>query len=104
MKTYPYNMSEFNKLVSMCVDAGWDFEVRDCWDGRQIILYSKTSNMYEKNRRVLNDVIIHNSSYGHEEGLLETWGKDDVEGYMTAKQVFSIWEENMAENKSYVGV
>lgn len=103
MKEYPYNMNEFNKLVSMCVEAGMDFEVHDIWDGRQIILYAKNTNPFDKNRTPLNDVVIHNGSYGCDKGLLETWGKDDVEGYLTAQQVFAIWD-NMEDDKSYISV
>lgn len=102
MKEYSYNMNEFEVLVSMCVAHGWDFEVRDIWDGRQIILYAKSEDPFDKNRKILNDSIIHSSSYGHAEGLLETWGVDDVEGYLTAQQVLKIWKQNVKNNHSYI--
>ena len=43
------------------------------------------------------DVICHNSSYGHEEGLLESGGlprrDDSVKGYLTAKEVLEMLDE-----------
>ena len=40
------------------------------------------------------DVICHNYSYGHEQGLLETmgfsWDEDDVTGYLTAKEILKM--------------
>lgn len=103
MKNYPYNMTEFNSLVTMCVNAGWDFEVRDIWDGRQIVLYAKDNDPFSKNRRLLNDVVIHQGSYGHATGTLETWNScGDVDGYLTAQQVFEIWEQNIENDDCYI--
>lgn len=91
-----YDLTEFNNLVTTCLVAGWNFEVQDCWDGRQIILKNKDG-------KALNDVVIHGTSYGHEKGLLETWDSDkDCVGYMDAKEVLEIWAENIVKNESYI--
>lgn len=39
------------------------------------------------------DAIQHMGSYGHENNLLETWGEDDVIGYLTATQVYELWKQ-----------
>lgn len=96
-----FDYTELNKLEQMCRNAGWNIIVRDCWEGKQIIL------MYGNGVRV-NDAVIHASSYGNEVGLLETWHQDeddewadDVDGYLTAEQVFNYWAEDLKEVRHY---
>lgn len=47
------------------------------------------------------DVICHNGSYGHEEGLLESKGlprrDDGVKGHLTAKEVLEMLDERKGE-------
>lgn len=86
-----FDYTELNKLWDMCQSAGWNVIKLPCWEGQQIILKDIHGTQ-------LNDTVIHGFSYGHEQGLLETWHEtewDDVEGYLTAEQVFAIWRENI---------
>ena len=41
----------------------------------------------------LDDVVFHKYSHGYAQGLLETFGLSDCEGYETAEQVFEGWME-----------
>lgn len=85
-----FDYTEFNKLVAMVEKAGWSYQVDPLWEGKQIVLY--------KQGQRINDAIIHNFSYGHDQGLLETWeSQDDVIGCLTAEQVYDIWVKDMAE-------
>lgn len=87
-----FDFTEFDKLVDMCFGADWEIWIGDIWDGQQVILY--------KNGKLINDAVIHNFSYGHSDGLLETWEdyrQEDVIGYLNADEVFAIWEKDMAE-------
>ena len=72
--------SQILVLTTQMVYRGIPFEFKLLYDGYQI----KTDTW---------DVVCHSGSYGHEEGLLEGYGKpfedkfDDVEGYLTALDV-----------------
>lgn len=51
---------------------------------------------------VIWDVICHYGSYGYEQGLLEAMGEslighDDVEGWLTAKEVIDMYERRSYE-------
>lgn len=73
---------------------GFHFEFRDFDDGggTQVILF-------DSRRKRVADAVCHSFSYGHEEGLLEIMGLgverevvgDDVEGWLTAEEVFKRW-------------
>ena len=41
----------------------------------------------------LDDVVFHKYSHGYSQGLLETFGLSDCEGFETAEQVFEGWME-----------
>lgn len=87
-----FDFTEFNKLVNMCADVNWDIRVGNIWEGQQVVLY--------KNGKRINDAVIHNFSYGHSNGLLETWEnyhQEDVVGCLNAEEVFAIWGKDMAE-------
>ena len=58
------------------------------WDAPQIIIYRKGER--------ISDVISHWGSYGGQEGLLEVYLEsiDDVYGYLSAKEAFSIIMED----------
>lgn len=93
---------ELFRLASMLQTAGIPFEIGDCWDGYQIC--------YPFKKERVSDAVCHSGSYGHEKGLLEMMGLvddeedgDDVEGYLTAEQVFERWQKHWLENHSEKG-
>lgn len=77
------------KLASMLLSANIPFQFRDLYDGTQI-LFPSIENC-------IADAVCHSNSCGHEKGLLEIMGvgvqdvADDVEGYLTAEEVFRRW-------------
>lgn len=83
--------NEITKLAQMCFNANLDIEINPMYMGTQIILY-------ENGERV-GDAAYGVSNYGYSDGLLEIMGKgvrrtdDDVEGWLTAEDVFERWTE-----------
>ena len=82
-------MTEMDKLEAYLKDTGYIYEriKRAEFEGEQIIVYNTAGIK-------VWDVICHNFSYGHEEGLLEAYGNivvelGDVEGYLTADDIIS---------------
>ena len=91
METNKNYTREVLKLASLLLARGFRFEVRDIWDGAQVILYDS------RNKRVA-DAVCHQYSYGADEGLLEIMGlgaEDDVIGWLTAEDVLRIWTDCM---------
>lgn len=79
------NFKEMSNLYLLLCDADIPCEVTHCYDGLQI--------WYPSTKNPVCDVICHSGSYGHEKGLLEIMGlcevdDDDVEGYLSAADVF----------------
>ena len=76
----PLYRIEADKLVKGLEEKDIDFDYHCCWDGVQISCDGW-------------DAICHSGSYGHEKGLLEIMGTivrvddDEVEGYLTAKEI-----------------
>lgn len=74
---------EINKLSEMLTTVGIAHEVRDLFDGYQILTDTW-------------DVVCHGFSYGNKRGLLEGYKGpfvteyDDVTGYLTAEQAFEL--------------
>jgi hypothetical protein len=83
------------KLASLLLAAGFNYFLKDCFDGTQVILYD---DCWQR----VADSICHSGSYGHEDGLLEIFGLGvknkyyDVEGWLTADEVFNRWKNAMA--------
>ena len=80
-----FSPAEMYKLINLLISAKIPFEVGDCF-GTPQVRYPSTENC-------VCDAICHGGSYGHEEGLLEIMGlaadpDDDVEGWLTAEEVF----------------
>ena len=80
-------MSEMEKLINMLKENNIPFEIDSCWGTPQVRYPSKAN--------CICDAICHHFSYGHEDGLLEIMGLvdeeemgDNVEGYLTAEDVF----------------
>lgn len=85
-------MNEMDKLIGLLDACGMNYKViKDLFGYDQVILLD------EFNERIA-DAVHNPMSYGFEEGLLEIMGKgcglvedDDVLGYLTAEQVFLLW-------------
>lgn len=78
--------NEMDKLIPMLCKADIPFDLA-IHMGRPQIIYPSLENH-------VCDAVLHWGSYGHEQGLLEIMGLvdedagDDVEGWLTAEQVF----------------
>lgn len=78
---------EMEKLILMLQVAGIPFETRDCYGTPQV-------GYPAFGVALVCDAICHAGSYGHEAGLLEIMGLTDseeigdVQGYLTAEDVF----------------
>lgn len=88
---------EINKLANLLDNAGIPYEMEELCGGWLLCYPTK------KDRK--SDVICHKYSYGHEKGLLEMmglvpddWEDDDVQGYMTAEEVFEVWNKHYQEH------
>lgn len=86
------DFTEINKLKEMLEKEHIPFTFRKLYEGYQII-YPDTKNI---NENTICDVILHEGSYGREQGLLEIMGlvdeekvDDEVEGYLTAEECFN---------------
>lgn len=88
-----FHPTEMYKLINLLIKAKIPFEVTENMDTPQVWYPSKESHIC--------DAICHSGSYGHEQGLLEIMGltidSDDVEGYLTAEEVFERIQEDFAE-------
>lgn len=78
-------MTEMEKLIKLLESANIPFET-DTVFGTAQVCYPNCEN-------VVCDAICHQYSYGFEKGLLEIMGLthngDNVEGFLTAQQVFN---------------
>lgn len=77
------NMKEIRKLIKMLDKEKIPHEDLPLFDGCQV--------NYPNRQSCVCDAICHSFSYGHEKGLIEIMGlteENDVEGYLTAKEVF----------------
>lgn len=88
---------EMQKLMKLLDNAKIPYEVLDCF-GTPQVCYPKAG------RGCVCDAICHSGSYDYEAGLLEIMGLvdyetvwDDVEGWLTAEQVFSRIKEHYKE-------
>ena len=76
--------NEMDKLILMLCKADIPFDLA-IHMGRPQIIYPSLENH-------VCDVVLHWGSYGREQGLLEIMGlcdvEDEVEGWLTAKEVF----------------
>lgn len=93
-------MTEMDKLIAALVANRIPFQVKPCWDNSVQVIYPMDGP-----KRVC-DAVCHNSSYGHQEGLLEIMGLvngdevgDDVEGWLTAEEVFRRISEHYNANR-----
>lgn len=87
-------MYEMNKLHEMLTKAGINhtFMMMDAslyGEGAMQIRIYRDGTFQEE----LDDVIFHRFSHGYAQGLLETYGLGECEGFETAEQVFKGWME-----------
>ena len=79
---------EIERLIEMLTNADIPFEVTD-----DVMGNSNNQIWYPNFEKHICDVICHKYSYGGKDGYLEIMGLsdneyDDVEGWLTAEQVF----------------
>lgn len=78
-------MPEMEKLIEMLQLGGVPHEVTLNMGTKQV--------WYPNKKEPVCDVICHKYSYGYEKGLLEMMGltdeEDDVEGYLTAQEIYN---------------
>jgi hypothetical protein len=86
------------QLAALCENANVPYEIRQCWDGWQLCYPCADPDIR------VSDAVCHSGSYGHERGLLEIMGLvneeevgDEVEGWLTAVQVFERWHKHWLE-------
>lgn len=77
--------NEMGKLIILLAQAGIPFDLN--------ILFGRPQVLYPSAEYTVCDAVCHWGSYGHERGLIEIMGlvetlEDDVEGYLTAEEVF----------------
>jgi hypothetical protein len=82
-------MTQMDRLEQMLIDNNIPHEVAIDFTGSKQLWYPNKKD-------VVSDAICHQYSYGCEEGLLEIMGLadsnfDDVEGWLTAEEVFKKW-------------
>ena len=86
--------NEMDKLIPMLCKADIPFDLA-IHMGRPQIIYPSIENC-------VCDAVLHWGSYGRERGLLEIMGlcdaEDDVEGWMTAEEVFARISEHYKKN------
>ena len=77
------NQNEMMKLAFGLRDRGIEFSVKSFFDGIQIVVGDWNWG-----------AVCHNSSYGHEKGLIEVMGlpqcQDDVIGWLTAEAILKM--------------
>lgn len=83
-------MTEMAKLAEMLINARIPFEVTYMDKGLFSFGGESVPQIWYPNRKKnVCDIICHKFSYGGDRGLLEIMGlADDVEGYLTAGDVF----------------
>ena len=86
------DLKEIVKLHKMLTKAGIPHTLAPLFDGMQIRIYADEEMTDE-----LDDCVVHGGSYGHQEGMLETFALNGCEGWETAEQVFEGWQKMYEE-------
>ena len=81
-----YDLTEFEKLIDLLIEAGIPYTKENIFDGMAIRIYADEAKANE-----IDDAIIHFGSHGSENGLLETWVLNGCKGWETAEQIFEGW-------------
>ena len=85
-KNMKYDLTEFEKLIDLLIEAGIPYTKESLFDGIQVRIFAD-----EEKTQEIDDAIIHSGSRGCETGLLETFALNECEGYETAGQIFEGW-------------
>lgn len=80
------DFTEINKLHNLLTEANIPHIFADFFDGKQISIYAD-----EAMENQLDDAVIHSGSFGHQNGLLETYALTSCKGWETAEEVFEGW-------------
>lgn len=90
-------MSEMMKLVELLKNSAVPHEITK--DSH----YNCVQVWYPNRRNVISDAICNDVSYGYDEGLLEIMGltknEDEVEGWLSADEVFNRWRAHYENTK-----
>lgn len=97
---------EMQKLMNLLDEAKIPYEIRDCFGAPQVVYPNSNPN------EQVCDAVCHPGSYGYDCGLLEIMGLvdfktvgDDVEGWLTATDVFkrikAHYDEHSSKEKVY---
>jgi hypothetical protein len=81
-----YDLTEFEKLIDLLIEAGIPYTKDNMFDGVQVRIYADDEKINE-----IDDAVIHSGSRGCQNGLLETFLLNDCRGFETAEQVFEGW-------------
>lgn len=82
------DLTEMEKLHNLLTEAQIPHTYLPLDRGMQIRVYADKEMTKE-----LDDAICTKYSYGHEQGLLETYCLNQCEGYETAEEVFEGWKK-----------
>lgn len=93
-------MDELLKLIKLLAKANIPFEIFPFTIGDYNTTYQVC---YPNKQDCICDAICHKYSYGYEQGLLEIMGlgklpEDDVEGWLTAEEVFKRIQKDFQKN------
>ena len=86
------DLTEIGKLHYLLTEAQIPHTYLPLDGGMQIRVYAD-KEMTKK----LDDAICTKYSYGHEQGLLETYALNQCEGFETAEEVFEGWKKQYQE-------
>lgn len=81
-----YDLTEFEKLIDLLIEAGIPYIKENAYDGVQIRIFAD-----EEKTNEIDDAIIHFGSLGSQNGLLETFILNGCQGWETAEQIFEGW-------------
>lgn len=81
-----YDLTEFEKLIDLLIEAGIPYTKENMFDGMAIRIYADEAKTDE-----IDDAIIHCGSHGSSNGLLETYILNGCNGWETAEQIFEGW-------------
>ena len=106
MKT---DLTQMDRLTMLMMTEKSDVIVKrtdqePTFDGRHYLIYNERHDLVinTKDGEYLWDAICHPGSYGYEKGLLEVMGdpvtNNDVEGWLTADEIFARWQKWEAEH------
>lgn len=80
-----------DKMEKLLIKNNIKYDRLQLFEGWQFYIYNTNGN-------ISGDIICHSGSYGGDDGLWESmgfiWDEGDVTGYLTAKDVIRMLEEN----------